>query len=122
MYSFSESSKEKLKTTHIDLIQLFSEVIKLYDFAVIDGRRDKEAQNRAFHAGNSSKKYPDSKHNQTPSRAVDIFPAPYDWDDIDAFYEFSEIVFAVAKRLDIEIIWGGHFEWEFDGPHWELCD
>jgi len=81
MYKFSKSSIEQLNTCHKDLQVLFNEVIKYYDCTIVCGHRNKEDQDKAYAAGNSEKRWPDSKHNTMPSLAVDV--APYEINKID---------------------------------------
>ncbi len=76
MNTFSEISKTRLKTCHKDLQILFAHVIQDYDCSIVCGHRDKEEQDKAFAERNSTKKYPNSKHNKMPSLAVDA--APYE--------------------------------------------
>lgn len=61
--------------------------------------------------------------------AVDLLPAPYDWQDIWKFDEVAKAMFASAKELDVQIRWGrdwdgdGKFgeQGEADAPHFELA-
>lgn len=128
MYKFGTRSKKNLKEAHPDLQKLFKEVIKHYDCAVIEGHRSKEEQNKAYHAGKSKLKFPKSKHNKTPSLAVDVVPWPVDWNDYKQFYYFGGLVKGIAKQMNIDIRWGG--DWDGDNsfkdqsfhdlPHFEL--
>jgi peptidoglycan L-alanyl-D-glutamate endopeptidase CwlK len=103
MPAYSQTSKARLSTCHIDLQILFNTVIDTIDCTIITGHRGQEAQDAAYTAGNSQVKWPDSKHNSKPSRAVDV--APYfenvglDWNDTGAFYLFSGRVLQIATRL-----------------------
>lgn len=127
-YKFGDRSKKNLSEAHPLLQELFNEVIKVCDCAVIEGHRPKEEQDKAFHAGKSKLKWPDSKHNRTPSLAVDVVPWPVDWKDLNRFYYFGGLVKGIAAQLDIEIRWGG--DWDSDNtfkdqsfhdlPHFEL--
>jgi peptidoglycan LD-endopeptidase CwlK len=101
MPQFSLSSASKLSTCHSDLQILCKRLIERYDFTVICGYRDKEAQNKAYNEGNSKLKYPDSKHNTSPSLAVDL--APYektgiDWSKLQSAYFAGQVV-ALAEEL-----------------------
>lgn len=119
MPQFSEKSQQRLSTCTQNLQDLFNEVIKERDCTILEGHRDEEAQNRAFKEGRSKAKFPQSKHNTFPSKAVDVVPYPIDWEDIDRFYEFADYVHSVASRLNIKVKWGGTFKNFFDAPHWE---
>lgn len=133
MPSFSARSKEKLLTCHPDLQRLFNKVIESRDCTILCGRRGEEEQNEAFRQGHSRLAYPHSKHNATPSLAVDV--APYfelephiRWDDTYSFYEFIGYVRAIADELGIRIRSGGDWDNDydfadqtfFDLPHFEL--
>lgn len=72
--------------------------------------------------GKSKAKWPRSKHNTIPSKAVDVMPYPIDWNDLERLSKFSELVKKTAKRMNIKIRWGGNFKSFFDGPHWELVE
>ena len=122
MYSFSKASKFKLLTCDERLQLVCTEALAIMDFTVICGERGEADQNKAFAEGKSHARYPESKHNRSPSRAVDI--APYnkgiDWDDINAFYQLAGVMKAMAYKHDINIKWGGDFEEFFDGAHYEI--
>lgn len=107
------SSNRELDTVHWKLQRLFREVDKrlsrrkLMDIVVVCGHRGEAAQEAAFAAGNSKKHWPDSKHNELPSNAVDVAPYPVDWKDKLSFARLAGYVFAVADELDIEVRWLG---------------
>ena len=128
MPSFSEFSKKNLSEAHPDLQKLFNEVIEHYDCRVIEGNRSEEEQNRLYEQEKSKVQYPNSKHNQSPSLAVDVVPCPIDWNDIERFRHFSGFVQGMATSMNIKIRWGG--DWDSDRsfkdqkfhdlPHFEL--
>lgn len=129
MSSFSTSSRKRLETCHPDLQRLFTEVVKNYDCAVLCGHRTEAEQNFAFKTGVSKAAWPLSRHNTTPSEAIDVMPYPIDWKDLNRLYHFAGYVLATAHRLGIEIRWGMAWNGDFkfntkgmlmDGPHWEL--
>jgi hypothetical protein len=114
MHFYSVKSQDNLDTCHTELIRLFNEIIKYRDCAILCGRRSEHEQNKAFKDGNSTKKYPSSKHNRYPSRAVDV--APYyqkephiRWNDREAIFYFGGFVLGVANILNISIRWGGNW-------------
>ena len=133
-YVFGRTSLENLEGAHPDLQRIFYEVIKHTDCKVIEGFRGKIEQDLAYESGKSRVKWPDSKHNVNPARAVDVVPWPIDWDDLERFVLFGALVMWVASRLyhngEIEhvIRWGA--DWDSDGdiyehslvdfPHFEL--
>lgn len=120
-FKFSKKSIEKLLTCHPDLVMIINYALKTspLDFSVLCGHRGEKEQNRAYIDGNSKLKYPLSNHNKNPSNAVDIAPYPIDWNNIERFEILGRHVKNVANKLNIEIEWGG--DWNFkDYPHFEL--
>ena len=69
---WSANSKKHLDTLHSDLQVLCNYALKYWDCSVLDGPRGKARQNEAYKAGDSKLKFPDGKHNLSPSEAVDI--------------------------------------------------
>jgi len=128
MPSFSVASRAQLASCHPDLQRLFNEVIKHHDCKVLEGHRNKEAQNRAFAEGKSKLKWPNGNHNKYPSMAVDVAPYPVDWNDPTRFYYFAGFVFGIASQMGIKLRWGGDWDGDlnfknqtfFDLPHFEL--
>ena len=74
MPKFGRSSSEKLSTACIELQNICNQVIKIYDFSVIEGFRTKDRQNQLFSEGKSKVQFPNYKHNKNPSDAIDIVP------------------------------------------------
>ncbi len=130
MPSFSARSQAKLSSCHVKIQQLFKEVVKDFDCTILCGTRYEEEQEKAFLEGRSKAHFPNSKHNHNPSYAVDVAPYPIDWSDIRRFYFFGGYVKAVAKRMGIDIRWGGDWDGDFqvkdqnfnDLPHFELLE
>jgi hypothetical protein len=128
MPKFSTASIEKLNTCHPDLIRLFTEVVKHYDCTILCGQRGQAEQDEAFRTGKSQLVWPNSKHNQRPSLAVDVAPYPIDWKDRERFYHFAGFVKAMAITMGIKIRHGGDWDGDndlkdqnfFDLPHFEL--
>ncbi len=120
MFYFTNISEERLKTCHVDLQTICRTVIQGYKFAVICGHRDEQAQNEAFGKGTSKVKFPDSKHNQLPSLAVDLAPLPIDWNDLKRFHELAGHILEVAHLLGINVEWGGHWQTWKDYPHYQV--
>jgi hypothetical protein len=128
MYKFSEFSKNRLAQCDPKLQMLFEKVIEQVDCMVLCGHRGKEAQNNAYDEGRSTLRFPESKHNKKPSKAVDVAPYPLDWNDLSRFYFFAGHVKAIAHQMGIKIRWGG--DWDSDNsfkdqnfhdlPHFEL--
>lgn len=74
MPRFSTRSRSRLHTCDERLVKLFNEVVKHFDCTIIEGHRGKEKQNEAYRKGNSKLKFPNGKHNKSPSIAVDVAP------------------------------------------------
>lgn len=126
MPRFSKLSKERLATCHPDLQAVCNELIKQYDFSVLEGRRGEKAQNLAYKQGKSQVKYPHSAHNKIPSLAVDLAPYPIDWDNISRFNEMIIRFDTVANMLRAEgvissdFVYGGKWATLKDWPHIEI--
>lgn len=120
MPKFSKESEKKLSTCHPFLAEICNELIKEVDFTVICGHRDKQAQDEVFTKGASKAKWPKSKHNEYPSRAVDIAPYPIDWNNHVRFRELAKRFKQIAEHKNIKITWGGDFKNFPDLPHFQL--
>lgn len=134
MPRFSNISRQRLATCHNDLQMLFNEVIRYFDCTIVCGQRDEKAQTIAYENGFSKLEYPESKHNKTPSLAVDAVPYPIDWKDVQRMRHFAGWVLGIAALLyDMEVMehrvrWGGDWnmntevkDQRFDDlPHFEL--
>lgn len=107
MPRFSQSSLDKLATCDKRLQVIMEEAIQHIDFTVVYGFRSEEEQNKAFNGGFSKLKWPQSKHNSNPSRAIDIAPYPVDWTDHKRFIYLAGIVMGIAACKGIKLRWGG---------------
>ena len=128
MPKFGRKSKKSLASCDEDLQDLFNEVIKHVDCSVIEGHRSQERQDRLYDEGKTKVRYPDGRHNASPSRACDVVPYPVDWDDRERFHLFAGFVLGIAESMEIKIRWGGDWNKNFevddnkfdDFPHFEL--
>jgi peptidoglycan L-alanyl-D-glutamate endopeptidase CwlK len=128
MPKFGKSSREKLATCDNRLQKVFNEVINHVDCSVLEGHRGEKRQNQLFVSGNTKVKYPDGRHNASPSRAVDVAPYPIDWNDRERFHLFAGFVLGIAKGMGINLRWGGDWNQNFevndnqfdDFPHYEI--
>lgn len=109
MAHFNESSLQKLNSCDIRLQEICKEVIKLFNFTVIEGHRGEEKQKQYFSEGKSKLKYPASKHNKHPALAVDIAPYPIDWKDTKSFYYLAGLMIATSNAKNIKLRWGGNW-------------
>jgi peptidoglycan L-alanyl-D-glutamate endopeptidase CwlK len=92
-------------------------VPKHLDFAVTCGHRNQLDQEDAFKRGASTKHWPDSKHNTSPSQAADIRPAglfsPADWNDLVRFGRILGFIEAVAHEESVKLRFG--CDWNGNG-------
>jgi len=133
MPRFSETSMSKLLTCDQRLQAIFEHVVGTYDCTIITGHRNMVEQNSHYNAGRSKVVWPNSKHNKSPSLAVDVAPyisglgipwpkSPVNWNDppqrntyqkdLAQFYHFAGYVMGIADFLDIPLRWGG--DWDMD--------
>ena len=128
MFKLGKRSKDNLKHVDIRLQKLCYEVIKEFDFTVIEGHRTLERQQELFKEGKSQIDGITTKgnHNYLPSRAIDIIPYKKGHNPFDGSDE-SELMFwrmlwqfnRASKKLGIPITLGAY--WSFkDFPHIEL--
>jgi peptidoglycan L-alanyl-D-glutamate endopeptidase CwlK len=130
MPHFSSKSKAQLMTCDHRLQKVFNEVIKHWDCTITEGQRGQEAQDEYYRTQKSKVQYPKSKHNGSPSKAVDALPYPIDWEDSERFYAFGGFVVGIAISMGIKIRWGGDWDSDhiltdqtfMDLPHFELID
>lgn len=110
-------SEHHLSSCTPPIQQLIREAIRRaprwLDFAVMCGHRNQLDQSAAVAKGASKKRWPDSKHNCLPSRAVDVRPAsPFttkDWNDRLRFARLIGFIECVAIDLGIPIRVGMDF-------------
>ena len=114
MPSFGQKSVELLSGCDRRLYDICSDAIKIMDFTIITGHRNQAEQDADFAAGRSKLKWPDGKHNATPSWAVDIAPYPVDWQDLSRFYVLAGIMLACAAARGVKLRWGGNWNGDFD--------
>ena len=130
MSRFSSNSKQQLATCDERLQRVFSEVVKHYDCSILCGHRSKVAQTQVYNDGLSKLQWPRSKHNTSPSRAVDAIPYPVDWKDTKRFYHFIGFVLGTAQQMGIKLRSGSDWDQDndltdqkfIDLPHFELVD
>lgn len=124
MYKFSRTSLDRLLTCHPDLVLLMLYAIRTspVDMTIVCGHRGEEDQNRAYDAGFSTLRYPQSKHNNSPSLAVDV--APYrdgiEWNDEKLWKELLDHIRDCAEFLGVKVKFGADWKTFVDKPHVEL--
>ena len=112
MPKFGSRSLVALATVEPRLVEVLDEVIKHFDFSVLEGHRGEVQQNAAFDSGHSKLRWPDGCHNSIPSRAVDLAPFPIDWKDIQAFIYLAGFVVGIGASMGVEIRSGA--DWDGD--------
>lgn len=114
-HDLTKTSKERLGTVDSRLQEIVQIAQKRWKINVIEGHRSLKRQKQLYRAGKTKIDGEErlSKHNHTPSLAVDLAPKPVDWQDLDRFRRFGEYVLGVADALGYEVRWGG--DWDRDG-------
>ncbi len=111
---FSSKSLRELDTCDLSLRDLFNEVLKIVDCTIIEGHRGEQKQNEYFKKDKSKVEFPNGKHNQIPSLAVDVAPflnKSVSWNVKHCLY-FAGIVIGTSIAMGIEVRWGG--DWDRD--------
>ena len=86
------------------------------DISLICGHRNEQAQNNAFDIGASKLRWPDGKHNQLPSMAVDLQPYPYPAKAVKLWAGLGYIAGSMKQMAaadGVKLRWGG--DWDGDG-------
>ena len=110
---FSKASLTKIATLDPRLQRILRSAIKVGpDFTVLVGHRNKADQNHAFEHGFSKLEWPNSKHNASPSKAVDLAPWPIDWKNINRFRMLAGFLIGYAEGQGVTLRWGG--DWDRD--------
>lgn len=117
MTNLSERSLKNLENVDERLVRLVHMANQIVPCAVICGYRSQEDQDKAYHSGHSKLKFPQSSHNSSPSRAVDLCPTPIDWKARERFILFAGVVMGLAASMGIAIRWGG--DWN---KNWDIRD
>ena len=129
MPHFSTSSRNRLLTCDSRLITVCSELIRYFDFSVIQGYRSNEEQDALFAQGRTApgrivtyKRGGESVHNTNPSRGIDLAPwrGGIVWDDENLFHEMAGAFLYIAAQRGIEVTWGGHWPNFKDRPHFQV--
>ncbi len=113
MPRYSKRSKSRLATCDERLQEVFNEVIKHVDCSILEGHRSKERQNKLYDEGRTKVKYPNGRHNSSPSKAVDVTPYPVDWEDRERQTLFAGFVIGIARSMGYNLRWGGDWDMDF---------
>ena len=133
-YPWGARSVSRLQTCHLLLVTLFTRVIRRpdlpLDLSVLCGHRTREEQDAAVARGASRLRWPKSKHNRTPSHAVDVAPfvggaVSWAWPHYHAVAPAIRAEWAAMQAeglvpAGVGLVWGGDWQSFPDGPHWEL--
>lgn len=137
-FAFGKASKASRAKLHPLLRSIVDEAIKVVDFKILDATRGRAAQTRAYLQGKSKAKFGQSAHNYVPAIAMDLFPAPYDWENYEAFQKLYDVIGfydpktgrgkGLALKMKIPLRCG--LDWnmdekrtqddDWDGGHYEL--
>ena len=130
MFKYSTYSQVNLASCDIRLQRIFNKAIEIVDISIVYGHRGFETQEVLFSQGLSKKRGGESKHNLTPSLAIDAAMYPIDTRALNSFYYLAGIVKAIAALDNVKIRWGG--DWDMDNCftdqtfndlyHYELID
>ncbi|CAB4168675.1 D-alanyl-D-alanine carboxypeptidase [uncultured Caudovirales phage] len=138
-YKLGARSLKNLVGVHPDMVRVVTRAIEIssQDFSAIEGLRTKERQRDLYaqgrtKPGNIVTWTLNSPHLAGPDgfgRAVDLLPAPADWNTPSKFDAIGAAMFQASKELKIPIRWGA--DWDKDGnprergetdsPHFELA-
>lgn len=132
MPKFGKASLERREMLCKNLKLLVDEVIKHYDFSIIETFRDKETQDRYYRNGTTKAHFGESAHNYHPSFAVDVYPYPVPKKQVKGVIELdsdslewqrmTNLFKAISKEMGIEISCGIDFKSFKDAPHIEIKD
>ena len=113
-FIFGVSSEKQLATVchEMELTLRYALSLGVFDISVIEGYRDQYKQDGYFYSGKSKVMFPDSDHNQYPSKAADVYPYPNNDDDLGRKYMFAGFIIACGAHLGYDIGYGG--DWDGD--------
>lgn len=128
MPNFGKRSRDRIATLDPRWSHILDQAIGWYDFTVICGHRDIEAQTIAFETGASTKQWPNSKHNVKPSLAVDIAPWHSDlphirWKNEREFVHLAGVIQYEGHKQGVVIRWLGDMDGDqdlYDQSPWDI--
>ena len=111
----------KLADAHPDLVKWYLEKVKprFADAHISWSFRDKDSQEQAFLDGKSKLHFPNSKHNQVPALALDLFQLDIHGLALWRWGYFRDISDMAAVDAD-PILWGGLWKSIGDSDHFQL--
>lgn len=138
MCIFSQRSKKALIGVHPELVRLMEEAIKNtpVDFTIVEGVRTPQRQAELYAQGRTKPGLKvtnadgiKKKSNHQPKKdgyghAVDLYPyigGRVHTEGVNCKLKvIADHIKEVAKKLNINITWGGDFKSLYDPPHFEL--
>jgi hypothetical protein len=113
-FSLSAVSERRLSTVAEPLRAIVYAVAADFPVMVVCGHRGQVEQDEAVRLGRSKTPWPKSKHNSSPSLAVDVAPVvmkdgkeTIDWRNRERLAYFGGYVMRVAEELGLKVRWGG---------------
>lgn len=140
-YYFSQASALRLGTCdkRLQAVLILALNQTYIDFGIACGYRGRAEQEKAFREGSSKVQFPNSAHNSSPSKAVDIFACPRGKISFEHKYYFylaglldactAEINQRMKNITPFRLTWGGAWlnngDFNSDGQfmdlmHWEI--
>jgi len=128
MSTVDERNEEKLNSLDLELKKVLIVVMKKTIVAIIETHRTPQKQLRYFCDSRINNEFwktdkdgynKKSKHNYYPSLAFDVVPFPTYYKSIAEFEKLNKIIVEVAKKLDVNLRWGGRLENHLDYAHYE---
>ena len=116
-FKWGRTSRLRLTQAHPDLVRVVNRALSydIMDITIVCTYRGRIAQNKAYYNCTSKLKFPESKHNVSPSLAIDVVPyidGESCWEKEQCYY-MSGIIKAAAKEEGVSIMWGG--DWDGNG-------
>lgn len=120
MFRFSQRSENNLKGVHPDLVKLVRATLaeSPVDFGITEGLRTAERQRQLL----AEKKTQTMNSRHLTGHAIDFvvyLGKNITW-DFSYYKKVADVFKAQAKKLGIDIVWGGSWTSLKDGPHIEL--
>ena len=120
-FAWGKRSNDVRSELHIDLVLCVDQCLEWspFDLALTEGFRGAREQTEAYEAGLSELRFPSSRHNMKPARAVHIEPYPIDYDDIARYQLLAGMMIAAGGLFNVRLRWLGPTSLR-DYAHWEL--
>ncbi len=116
MNKFGQNSLMEMHGADPRLKEIAYKVLTIKDHSILKSHRPKDQQNEAFNAGNSKLKWPHGKHNDLPSKALDVQTYPRPAHDLDLRaeqYYLLGLYVGVAAQQGVTLRTGA--DWDTDG-------